>query len=847
MPDTPDLPVADLASSERPLLLEQEMKDSYLSYAMSVIVSRALPDVRDGLKPSQRRILVAMNDLNLGPRSKQRKCAKIAGDTSGNYHPHGESVIYPTLVRMAQPFNMRYPLVQGQGNFGSIDGDPPAAMRYTEARMTAATAALMEDLELDTVDFVPNYEGTRREPTVLPSRFPNLLVNGSNGIAVGMATSMPPHNLTEVCQALTAVVDRPEISVDELMELVKGPDFPTGGILCGTYGVREAYRTGRGYVVVRGKAVFEEFGAKGNRQRIVITEIPYQVNKTVLIEKIAELIKEGRLEGANEVRDESDKDGIRICVECRAGEDAKVVLNRLYEYTQLQDKFSIINIALVNGRPRTLSLKDLLVEFVAYRRVVVTRRTRFLLGKALDRLHILEGFLIVLSQMDEVIKTIRASADRDDAKTNLMAKFSLSERQADAIVDLRLHRLTALEREKIEQEHREVTAEVAGYRKILGDPKEVDRIVKEEVEKTAREFGDARRTEIGEPLDDTVPEDLIPDEEMTVTISRKGYVKRLSSGEYRAQRRGGKGIIGTDAQEDDFVEQVFIANNHDYLLLFTDSGRVHWLKVYQLPLLSRYSRGRAIANLLQLQGEEKITRVIPVRSFTTGYLVMATRRGVIKRTELSAFSRPMRGGIIAIGLNEGDALVGVRVAREGDRVMLASREGQAICFELEDVRPMGRPATGVRGMNLRDEDAVVSLILAPPNATVLTVCANGFGKRTPLDEYRVQGRGGFGIINIKTTERNGDVVGVLDVTDDDDLLVATQQGQVVRTPVRDISTLGRNTQGVRLVRFKVESDQVASVGRLVHDESDGGAAAEEVVPSPGTPPAEPPAEPPAGS
>ncbi|MBL8840398.1 MAG: DNA gyrase subunit A [Planctomycetes bacterium] len=840
MPDTPDLPVADLASSERPLLLEQEMKDSYLSYAMSVIVSRALPDVRDGLKPSQRRILVAMNDLNLGPRSKQRKCAKIAGDTSGNYHPHGESVIYPTLVRMAQPFNMRYPLVQGQGNFGSIDGDPPAAMRYTEARMTAATAALMEDLELDTVDFVPNYEGTRQEPTVLPSRFPNLLVNGSNGIAVGMATSMPPHNLTEICQALVAVVDRPEITVEELMEVVKGPDFPTGGILCGTYGVREAYRTGRGYVVVRGKAVFEDAGAKGNRQRIVITEIPFQVNKTVLIEKIAELIKEGRLEGASEVRDESDKDGIRICVECRAGEDAKVVLNRLYEYTQLQDKFSIINIALVDGRPRTLSLKELLSEFVAYRRVVVTRRTRYLLGKALDRLHILEGFLVVLSHMDEVIATIRASADRDDAKKNLMAKFALSEKQADAIVDLRLHRLTALERDKIEQEHREVTAEVAGYRKILGDPKEVDRIVKEEVEKTAREFGDARRTDIGEPLDDTVPEDLIPDEEMTVTISRKGYVKRLSSGEYRAQRRGGKGIIGTDAQEDDFVEQVFIANNHDYLLLFTDTGRVHWLKVYQLPLLSRYSRGRAIANLLQLQGEEKITRVIPVRDFASGYLVMATRRGVIKRTELSAFSRPMRGGIIAIGLNEGDALVGVRVAREGDRVMLASREGQAICFELEDVRPMGRPATGVRGMNLRDEDAVVSLILAPPNATVLTVCANGFGKRTPLDEYRVQGRGGFGIINIKTTERNGAVVGVLDVTDDDDLLVATQQGQVVRTPVRDISTLGRNTQGVRLVRFKVESDQVASVGRLVHDEADG-AASEAAEPPAGAPPAtEPP-------
>ena len=824
MPDIPQPPTDSNLPAERPLLLEQEMKDSYLSYAMSVIVSRALPDVRDGLKPSQRRILVAMNDLNLGPRSKQRKCAKIAGDTSGNYHPHGESVIYPTLVRMAQPFNMRYPLVHGQGNFGSIDGDPPAAMRYTEAKMTAAAAAMMEDLEQDTVDFVPNYEGTRQEPTVLPSRFPNLLVNGSNGIAVGMATSMAPHNLTEVCQALKAVVDRPEITIDELMEYVKGPDFPTGGILCGTYGVREAYRTGRGFVDVRGKAVFEDFGARGNRQRIVITEIPYQINKTVLIEKIADLIKDGRLDGASEVRDESDKDGIRICVECRAGEDAKVVLNRLYEFTQLQDRFSIICIALVNGRPKTLSLKDLLVEYIAYRRIVVTRRTKFLLGKALERLHILEGFLIVLSHMDEVIATIRASADRDDAKKNLIAKFQLSEKQADAIVDLRLHRLTALEREKIEQEHREVTAEVAGYRKILGDPKEVDRIVKEEVEKTQRDFGDARRTDIGESLDDTVPEDLIPDEEMTVTISRKGYVKRLSSGEYRAQRRGGKGIIGTDAQDDDFVEQVFIANNHDYMLLFTDTGRVHWLKVYQLPLLSRYSRGRAIANLLQLQGEEKITRVIPVRDFKTGFLVLATKRGVIKRTELSAFSRPMRGGIIAMGLNDGDALVGVRIAREGDRVLLASKEGQSICFELEDVRPMGRPATGVRGMNLREEDEVVSLILAQPNATVLTVCANGFGKRTPLEEYRVQGRGGFGVINIKSTDRNGAVVGVLEVTDDDDLLIATQQGQVVRTPVKDVSSIGRNTQGVCLVRFKVEGDQVASVGRMVHDDSDTSAS-----------------------
>ena len=830
MSDSPVIP-----NPEKPLLLEQEMKDSYLSYAMSVIVSRALPDVRDGLKPSQRRILVAMNDLNLGPRAKQRKCAKIAGDTSGNYHPHGESVIYPTLVRMAQPFNMRYPLVQGQGNFGSIDGDPPAAMRYTEARMSAAASAMMEDLELETVDFVPNYEGTRTEPTVLPSRFPNLLVNGSSGIAVGMATAIPPHNLGEICRALRAVVDRPDLTVDELMEFVKGPDFPTGGILCGTYGVQMAYRTGRGAVTLRGRAHFEETG-KSNRQRIVITEIPFQVNKTVLIEKIADLIKEGKLEGASDTRDESDKDGIRLVVECRAGEDAKVVLNRLYEFTPLQENISIINIALVDGRPRTLSLKDLLVEFVQYRRNVIVRRTRFLLGKALERLHILDGFLVVLSRLDDVIRAIRASADRDDARRNLVAGFKLSDKQADAILALQLHRLTALERGKIEEEHRAVTEEVANYRRILGDPKEVDRLVKEEVAKTEREFGDARRTEIGEPLDDTVPEDLIPDEEMTVTISRKGYVKRLPSNEYRAQKRGGKGIIGTDAQDDDFVEQVFIASNHDYLLLFTDTGRVHWLKVYQLPQLSRYSRGRAIANLLQLQGEEKVTRVIPVRDFSSGYLVMCTRQGVMKRTELSAFARPMRGGIIAIGLHDGDALVGVRVARKGDQMLIASKDGYAICFSSEDARPMGRPAAGVRGMKLRKGDQVVSLILAPPNATVLTVCANGYGKRTPLADYRVQGRGGMGIINIKTSERNGDVVGVLEVTDDDDLLIATLQGQVVRTPVKGISTLGRNTQGVCLVRFKAGEDKVASVGRMLHDDSEIDEAPPDASPPPSAPP-----------
>ena len=811
------------AASIKPLLLEQEMKDSYLSYAMSVIVSRALPDVRDGLKPSQRRVLVAMHDLNLGPRSKHRKCAKIAGDTSGNYHPHGEAVIYPTLVRMAQPFNMRYRLVDGQGNFGSVDGDPPAAMRYTEARMTAEASAMMEDLDLDTVDFVPNYEGTRTEPTVLPGRFPNLLVNGSNGIAVGMATSIPPHNLGEICAGLIRLIENPEVTVEELMELVPGPDFPTGGILCGTYGAQLAYKTGRGQVTVRGKVHFEEVK---NRGRIVVTEIPFQVNKAMLIEKIAELVKEGRLEGISDVRDESDKDGMRIVVDLKKGEDENVTLNRLYQYTQLQDSFSIINIALVDGRPRTLDLKEMLGQFLRHRRIVITRRTRFLLNRALERLHILEGFLIALDHLDEVIATIRASSDVEEARRNLIAKFQFSRKQADAILNMRLQRLTALERQKIEEEHKKVSDDVAYYRKVLADPAEVDRIIGEDLQKTVQDFGDARRTQIGDPIDDVVPEDLIADEEMTVIISRKGYVKRVPSDTYRAQRRGGKGIVGADAKDDDFVSQVFLARNHDLLLCFTDFGRVHWLKVYQLPQLARHSRGRAITNLIQLQENERVNRIIPVRDFSQGYLVMATAQGTVKKTELSAYQRPMRGGIIALGLRDDDRLVDVRIAHEGERILLATKLGYALHCSSDDMRPMGRPAVGVRGIKLREGDQVVSMILAPEDATVLTVCRYGYGKRTPLAEYRVQGRGGMGIISIRTTERNGEVVGVLEVSDDDDLLIATKLGQVVRIAVKEISTIGRNTQGVRLVSFKTKKgeieDEVASVGRVVHEDDEEG-------------------------
>ncbi len=831
-------------SRDAPVLIEKEMKDSYLSYAMSVIVARALPDVRDGLKPSQRRVLVAMNDLNLGPRAKFKKCAKIAGDTSGNYHPHGESVVYPTLVRLAQEFSLRVPLVDGQGNFGSVDGDPPAAMRYTEARMTAAAAFMLDDLDKETVDFVPNYDGSRTEPVVLPSAFPNLLVNGSNGIAVGMATSMPPHNPGEIFAALKLLIARPDASLEELMALVPGPDFPTGGILCGQSGVRHAYETGRGTTLLRAKVecVPEE---KGRRARIVVTEIPYQVNKASLIEAIAQLVKDGRLASIHDINDHSDRDGMEIVIELKKGEDPQVTLNHLFKFTQLQVTVSVINIALVNNRPRTLSLAGLMREFLEHRRVVIRRRTRFLLGVAKARLHIVEGLRIAVAHIDEVIAAIRAAENAAAAIAELCARFELSEKQAEAIVNMRLRALTGLEVEKLEAEWRALVAEIARLEGILADPKQIDAIIVEELDKLALAYPSPRRTEIGEPVDGLEDEDLVPDDTVAVTISNQGYLKRMTLDSYRSQRRGGSGIRGGESREGDFIERLFLANNKDSLLFFTASGKVHWLKVWRLPELSRTAMGRAAVNLIPgFPAEETIQAVIPVRDFSVGALIFATAQGTTKRTSLSDYSRPKAGGIIALGLSEGDRLIDVAVCEDDDHIILGTEQGKSIRFAAKDVRAMGRPATGVRGIRLKEGDRVCGMALVRPGCTLLTVCRNGYGKRTAYDDYPLQGRGGQGVINIRTTERNGPVVTLRAVGDGDDVIYITTGGQVVRTPAAEVGCIGRATQGVRLITLQ-EGDAVASAAR-VSPEVDGDEAGA-TTPAEGAaePHADPDAPPPA--
>ena len=818
-----DEPVLRTAS----LQIVEEMRESYMTYAMSVITARALPDVRDGLKPSQRRVLVAMNDLNLGPQSKYKKCAKIAGDTSGNYHPHGEAVVYPTLVRMAQEFNMRVPLIQGQGNFGSIDGDPPAAMRYTEARLTLAASQMLEDLEKETVDLAPNYDESREEPTVLPGLFPNLLVNGSQGIAVGMASSMPPHNVLEVCDALIALIDNPAITLEELLQIIPGPDFPTGGIICGRSGILEAYRTGRGRVTVRGKAHFEE--KKRGRTDIVITEIPFQVNKTTLIEKIADM--EGRIKGIHDISDHSDKDGMSIVVSLKKGENEEVILNQLYKFSMLQDTFSIINIALVNGKPCTLPLKSLLEYYVKHRIDVIRRRTAFLLDKAEKRLHIVEGLLIALDHIDAVIETIRSSADVPTAQHRLMERFSLSEVQADAILRMQLQRLTGLERTKLEDEAQKLRDEIEYYKSILASEQMVLDIIKEDLDRVKGHFKSKRRTEIGEPVDGIETADLIADEEMTVTFSREGYVKRLPSDTYKRQKRGGKGIIAADSRKGDYIERLFIASTHDYLLILTNLGKLHWLKVYEVPLLTRQSKGRAIVNLLHLQDKEKIKSVVPVRDFNKGDLVMATASGVIKKTKLSAFSRPKKGGIIAVALKKGDNLIGAKVARPDDDIMLGTENGISIRFSASQVRAMGRTARGVRGISLREGDRVCDMVIVKPDRTILTVCENGYGKRTKRGEYRTQSRGGKGIINIKTTARNGSVVAMKAVRADDELMLITQQGKLVRITVKSISVVGRATQGVRVMGLN-KGDKLIAITRVVKD-NDNNQTPPEVGPTEG--------------
>ncbi len=813
MPDT-------ASPRESSILIEKEMKDSYLSYAMSVIVSRALPDVRDGLKPSQRRVLVAMNDLNLGPRAKYKKCAKIAGDTSGNYHPHGEGVVYPTLVRLAQDFNMRVPLVDGQGNFGSVDGDPPAAMRYTEARMTSAAGAMLEDIDRETVDFVPNYDGSRDEPTVLPSTFPNLLVNGSSGIAVGMATSIPPHNPGEIFAALRLLIERPDASIEEVMELVPGPDFPTGGIICGQSGLRQAYLTGRGHAILRCRAeCFDE--EKGKRAQILITEIPYQVNKSSLIEAMAQLVKDGRVTAIHDIVDHSDREGMRIVIELKKGEDPNVTLNQLYKYTQLQTTVSMIHIALVNMRPRTLSLLDLMREFLDHRREVIRRRTEYLLGVARDRLHIVEGLRIAQAHIDEVIAVIRGANNTDEAKSELRRRFELSERQCEAIVNMRLRSLTNLEVEKLEQEWRELVAEIERYEAILGDPALIDRIILEDLERLGEQYTTARQTTVGEPVEGFEDEDLIVDEAVAVTMSNKGYIKRMTLDQYRSQRRGGSGIRGGESHDDDFIERLFMANTHDSLLFFTASGRVHQLKVYKLPNLSRTAIGRAAVNLIPgFPAGDSIQAVIPVRDFAQGSLLFATSKGVVKRTPLYDYRRPKAGGIIAIGLDDDDGLIDVAVCDDDDGVVLGTAEGRSIKFRASDVRTMGRPARGVRGIKLKDDDRVRGMAIEREQTTMLTACERGYGKRTGFDEYPLQGRGGQGVIDIRTTKRNGRVVTIRAVREDEDVMYITTRGQVIRTPVADISIIGRATQGVRLISLK-DDDLLASVARIAPEKDEG--------------------------
>jgi len=814
------------------LQLEREMRESYLNYSMSVILSRALPDARDGLKPSQRRVLVAMNDLNLGPRSKHRKCAKICGDTSGNYHPHGESVVYPTLVGMAQPFTTRYQLVDSQGNFGAIDGSPPAAMRYTEARLGYPAMHLLEDLDKETVDEAPNYDDTRMQPVVLPARFPNLICNGSTGIAVGMAASLPPHNLREVAAAINKLLDKPDVTLDELLEIVQGPDFPTGGTIMGRSGIRNAYASGRGSVVCRAKYHVEE---KKGRKSLVFTEVPYQIKTTTILERIDHLVKSGQIDSISDANDETnDRVGLRLVVELKKSvEDEIVTVNQLFKLSPLQSTFSIINLAILDGRPRTLGFKQMLECHRDHRQDVIRRRTRFLLRKAEERLHILDGLRLAVQNIDEVIEIIKRSANTDEARQRLIERFELSEIQARAILDMRLARLTGLEIEKLEAEHKEVSEKITYYKTILNDRSVLIGLMKKDLQEMVEQYGDARRTEISdEEVGSFVAEDLIPEEMMVVTVTHEGYIKRTALDQYRTQGRGGKGVSAAETKEGDFLWNVFIASTHDHLLFFTDKGRVYWKKVYELPSYGRAAKGRSLANVVETQPEEKICAILRVESFDDRFLVTATRNGLIKKTALEAYSRRRAGGIIAVGLEEDDSLVGVNLCRAGQSVVLGTRNGMSIRFDESGVRAMGRSAVGVWGIRLDEGDEVRDMVVIDGGGTLLTICENGYGKRTQIDEYRQQSRGGKGIIDIRTTERNGKVVNLLAVGDEDEVMMITKDGQIVRTKVSEISVIGRNTQGVRCIALN-EGDKLVSVARIPNEEPEPEAEADAAPAAPG--------------
>jgi DNA gyrase subunit A len=799
-----------------PVSLEEEMKSSYIDYSMSVIVARALPDVRDGLKPVHRRVLFGMSELGIAYNKPYKKSARIVGEVLGKYHPHGDTAVYDTMVRMVQEFSLRYPLVDGQGNFGSVDGDSPAAMRYTEAKLARIADEMLRDLDKNTVNFTPNFDDSLQEPTVLPSYLPNLLVNGSSGIAVGMATNIPPHNLNEVVDGLIAMIKNPNITNEKLMKHVIAPDFPTGGIIFGYQGVKEAYTTGRGRIIVRAKANIESL--KTGRENIIITELPYQVNKANLIEKIAELVKEGKLNDISNIRDESDRDGMRVVIELKRDAQPAIVLNQLFKHTQMQTTFGVIMLALVNGVPKVLTLKETMQHFINHRMDVLKRRTKFELDAAERRAHILEGYIIALDNIDEVIETIKKSRDVDTAKNNLMRKFKLSEIQAKAILDMRLQRLTGLERKKIEDEYKETIKLIERLQGILKSEEKRYIIIKDELIALKEKYGDERRTEIVQDYEEFSLEDIIAEEDVVVTISHKGFIKRFPVSGYRKQGRGGKGVTGAGTKEDDFIEHMFIASTHQYILFFTDQGKCYWLKVHELPEGGRATRGRSILNLLQKDPNENITAFVAVKEFKDdNYLIMATQKGTVKKTVLSAYGNVRKGGINAINLTTGDKLIEVKMTDGNNDIVIGTRNGFAIRFHEKDVRDMGRTATGVRGIKLGKGDRVVGLIVIKRNDNILVVTEKGYGKRSDINDYRITHRGGKGVITVKTTDKVGKMMAMMDVVDGDELVIISTQGMVIRQSVKDIRVMGRNTQGVRVIRLN-EKDSIADIAKVVPEE-----------------------------
>jgi DNA gyrase subunit A len=795
-------------------VIEEEMQRSYLDYSMSVIVGRALPDVRDGLKPAHRRVLFAMHDMGMLHNKPFKKCARIVGEVLGKYHPHGDMAVYDTLVRMAQDFSLRYPLIQGQGNFGSVDGDSAAAMRYTEARLNKLAEEILTDIDKETVKFVANFDGSLQEPTVLPAKLPNLLVNGSSGIAVGMATNIPPHNLSEVADGIIAVIDNPEIEAHELMEYVPAPDFPTGGIICGKQGIIEAYKTGKGKLVIRAKTIVEELK---NRQQIIVNEIPYQVNKSLMIEQIAELVSDKKIMGISDIRDESDREGMRIVIELKQDALPEVVLNQLFKHSKMQVTFGVIMLSLVDNKPRVLPLKDLIQYYIQHRQIIVRKRTDFELKKAEQRAHILEGLIIALNNIDEVIALIRKSRSVEQARDGLLSRFKLSTEQAQAILDMRLQRLTSLEQDKVKIEHKELLKLIAELKSILASEQKILNIIKQEVAELKITYGDARRTVVEDTFEDLEIEDLIKEEDMVVTVTHEGYMKRLPIDTYKQQKRGGKGIIATETREGDFVEHVFIANTHSYILFFTDKGKVHWLKVYQLPEAGRQSKGRPIVNLLNLEQSERITAFTPVKQFNEGYIVMATKKGIIKRSPLQYFANPRKGGIIAITLSGNDQLIKALLTDGKQQIMLATKKGRANKFNEKDITVVGRTAQGVRGIRLKEGDELIDMVLGDDSKTLLTITQNGYGKRTQISDYRLINRGGSGVRNIICSERNGGVVAVRAVVDEDEMIFISNGGMIIRTAAGGISVIGRNTQGVTLMKLE-DNDRVVSAGIIQNND-----------------------------